>query len=74
MVTGSRIGNALFTKTQQRDLALLYGQAEKSYYPNEIVRKANIGRGAVSRELQKVEQCRYINSEPPRQPKPLPGK
>lgn len=48
------IGDALFTKTQQRVLGLLFGSPEKSFYTNEIVRRAGIGRGTVSRELERL--------------------
>ncbi|MGX5202758.1 nucleotidyltransferase domain-containing protein [Aliikangiella sp. IMCC44632] len=48
------LGDALFTKTQQRLLALLYGNPDRSYYLNELVRLADIGKGAVSRELTKM--------------------
>jgi predicted nucleotidyltransferase len=46
--------DALFTKTQQSVLALLYGQAEKSFYTNEIIRKSGRGSGAVQRELSRL--------------------
>jgi hypothetical protein len=46
--------NALFTKTQQRVLGLLYGAPLKRLYTNEIVRLAAIGRGTVTRELVKL--------------------
>lgn len=48
------IGDALFTKTQQRVLALLYGKPDKSFYTNEIVRWADMGRGTVRRELHRM--------------------
>jgi predicted nucleotidyltransferase len=50
----SNVGDALFTKTQQRVLGLLYGQPEQSYYLNEIVRLAAVGKGTVKRELEKL--------------------
>lgn len=50
----SNIGDALFTKTQQRVLGLLYGRPEQSFYLNEIVRLADVGRGAVNRELESL--------------------
>lgn len=53
MSSGS-IGDALFTKTQQKVLGLLYGNPEKSFYSNEIVRLANMGRGTVRRELDRM--------------------
>lgn len=48
------IAEALFTKTQQRVLGLLYGKPDKSFYTNEIVRMAAMGRGTVTRELEKL--------------------
>jgi len=48
------IGDALFTKTQQRVLGLLYGKPDKSFYTNEIMRWADMGRGTVSRELERL--------------------
>ncbi len=48
------IGDALFTKTQQRVLALLYGKPQQRFYTNEIVRWADMGRGTISRELNRL--------------------
>ena len=50
----SAIGNALFTKTQQRVLGLLYGRPEQSFYLNEIVRLADMGKGTIGRELDRL--------------------
>lgn len=50
----TKIGDALFTKTQQKLLAVLFGQPDKSFYLNELVRLIDMGRGAVSRELSKL--------------------
>ncbi len=57
LTNGSSIGDALFTKTQQRVLGLLYGKPERSFYLNEIVRLADVGRGAVIRELEKLRDA-----------------
>ncbi|SFL99011.1 MarR family transcriptional regulator [Marinobacter zhejiangensis] len=54
------IGDALFTKTQQRLLALLYGHPDQSLYLNELVRLAQVGRGAVSRELAKLTDAGLV--------------
>ena len=51
------IGDALFTKTQQRVLGLLYGKPDKSFYTNEIFRHAAMGRGTVRRELEKLSSA-----------------
>jgi predicted nucleotidyltransferase len=47
----SLLGDVLFTKTQQRVLGLLYGNAGKTFYLNELVRLAGVGKGSVNREL-----------------------
>jgi len=46
------LSEALFSKTLRRVLALLFGNPDRSYYANEIVRAAGVGVGAVHRELQ----------------------
>lgn len=48
------IGSALFTKTQRQVLGLLFGHPDRSWYINEIVRKAGVGIGTVQRELEKL--------------------
>ena len=48
------IADALFTKTQQRVLGLLYGNPHRSFYTNEIIRSAGMGRGTVGRELDRL--------------------
>jgi len=48
------ISDALFTKTQQKVLRLLFGMPDKSFYTNEIMRWASMGRGTVGRELDKL--------------------
>ncbi len=53
----SIIGDALFTKTQQRVLGLLYVRPNQSFYLNEIVRLAAIGKGTIKRELEKLCQA-----------------
>lgn len=48
------LAEALFTKVQQRVLSLLFGQPDRTYYGNEIVRLAGVGVGAAMRELNKL--------------------
>ena len=55
------IGNALFTKTQQRVLGLLFGKPDKSFYTNEIMRWAAMGRGTVSRELERLVSAGLVS-------------
>lgn len=52
--TNASLSDALFTKTQQRVIGLLFGNPDKSYYANEIVRFAGAGTGAVQRELGRL--------------------
>jgi predicted nucleotidyltransferase len=49
------LADALFTTTQQRVLGLLFGQPERSYYATELMGLAGSGRGAVQRELARLE-------------------
>ena len=58
------IGNALFTKTQQQVLGLLYGNPEQSYYMNEIVRTLGMGKGTVKRELDKMQAAGLLTVSP----------
>ena len=48
------LSDALFSKTQRQVLCLLFGNADRSYYANEIVRFAGVGIGSVQRELERL--------------------
>ncbi len=48
------MGDALFTKTQQRVIGILFVNPERSFYLNEINRIAGVGKGSVKRELDKL--------------------
>jgi predicted nucleotidyltransferase len=48
------LSNALFSKVRQRVLALLYGQPDRSFHTNEIIRLSHSGTGSVQRELEKL--------------------
>ena len=61
-IKNSSLAEALFTKTQQRVLGLLFGNPEQSYYTNEVVRFAEAGIGAVQRELKRLEAAGLITS------------
>jgi predicted nucleotidyltransferase len=58
------IGDALFTKTQQRVLGLLYGVPDKSFYTNEIMRWADMGRGTIRRELDRLVSAGILSVTP----------
>jgi predicted nucleotidyltransferase len=46
--------DALFSTTQQRVLALLFGQPDRSFYANELIGLTKSGSGAVQRELRRL--------------------
>lgn len=55
--------DALFSKTQQRVLAVLFGQAQRSFYANEIIALADSGSGAVQRELARLAAAGLITAK-----------
>jgi predicted nucleotidyltransferase len=63
MTPESAIGDVLFTRTQQRVLGLLFSRPEQSFYLNEIVRLAGVGKGTVKRELERLSQAGLLSSE-----------
>ena len=52
------LADALFTRTQQRVLGMLFGQPDRSFYANELVRAA--GSGAAQRELARLQLAGLI--------------
>ena len=52
--------DVLFRRTRQRVLAILFTQPERSFYVNEIIAKADSGRGAVLRELDRLSRSRLV--------------
>lgn len=51
------LGDALFTATQQKVLSLLYGTPDQSFYANEIARWAQVGKGSLMRELDRLHRA-----------------
>src|SRR5262245_21839198 len=49
------LADALFTKTQQRVLRVLFGQPDWSFYAAQLIREAGTGTGAAQRELARLE-------------------
>jgi predicted nucleotidyltransferase len=52
---GSGLADALFSRTQQAVLGLVFGQPDRSFYASEIMAKVRAGSGAVQRELARLE-------------------
>ena len=48
------LGAALFTGVQQRVLGLLFGNPDRSFYGNELLRLTKSGKGALKRELDRL--------------------
>ena len=58
--SGTSMADALFTTTQQRVLALLFGQPDRSFFTKELIDLAGVGSGAVQRELGRLQQSGLI--------------
>jgi predicted nucleotidyltransferase len=56
------VADALFSKVQQRVLAVLFGSTERSFYANEIIGLAQSGTGAVQRELARLEVAGIVTT------------
>jgi predicted nucleotidyltransferase len=54
------IANALFSKVQQRVLAVLFGNPTRSFFASEVIRSAASGSGAVQRELARLESAGLV--------------
>jgi predicted nucleotidyltransferase len=55
------LSNALFSKVQQRVLALIFGHPERSFYMSEIMRSVQSGTGAVERELSRLQHSGLVS-------------
>jgi predicted nucleotidyltransferase len=56
----SGVADALFSKVQQRVLAVLFGNHARSFYANELIALAGSGSGAVQRELAQLEAAELV--------------
>lgn len=59
--TDDSLSETLFSKTQRGVLGLLFGNPQRSYYANEIVRHARAGIGTVQRELERLAAVGLLN-------------
>src|SRR6185436_15671954 len=51
---GTRLADALFSPVQQRVLALLFGNPERTFRSSELISLADSGTGAVHRQLMRL--------------------
>jgi predicted transcriptional regulator with HTH domain len=63
MIEPLSLSNALFSKVQQRVLALIFGQPQRSFYMSEIMRIVRSGTGAVERELSRLQRSGLVSVE-----------
>jgi predicted nucleotidyltransferase len=56
----SKLAEALFSSVQQRVLATLFGNPDRSFFGNEILRATGSGKGALQRELNRLEAAGLI--------------
>ncbi len=54
------VADALFSATQQRVLALLFGQPGRSFFTNELIGLVGAGSGAVQRELRRLVESGLV--------------
>jgi predicted nucleotidyltransferase len=67
-VDGSRprvvgLADALFTRTQQRVLSLIFGQPDRVFLQQELIEQAGSGSGAVRRELDRLTESGLVTVE-----------
>ena len=55
------LADALFTTTQQRLLALLFGQPSRSFFATELIELTGSGSGAVQRELKRLKSSGLVD-------------
>jgi len=58
------LADALFTTTQQRVLALLFGHPKRSFYASEMIERTGSGSGAVQRELKRLASSGLVSVKP----------
>jgi predicted nucleotidyltransferase len=62
-VASGDMGSALFGKTRRAVLALLYGRPDEALYLRQVTREAQVGQGAVQRELQRLVGAGILTRE-----------
>jgi predicted nucleotidyltransferase len=55
------LADALFSRTQQAVLGLLFGQPDRSFYATELIKRLEAGSGAVQRELARLEESGLVS-------------
>lgn len=58
------LSDALFTGVQRRVLGLLFGQPDRAFHGNELVKLAGSGKGALQRELRRLTVSGLVSVTP----------
>lgn len=56
------IAESLFSGVQQRLLALFFGQPDRSFFNNELLRLTGTGKGALQRELERLVSAGVVTA------------
>ncbi len=56
------LADALFSRTRQAVLGLLFGQPERSFFATEMIARVGAGSGAVQRELARLEESGLVTT------------
>ncbi len=56
-IAAARPIDALFSKSRQRVLTVLFGNPQRSFYANEIIAMAQVGTGSTQRELVSLAEA-----------------
>lgn len=57
----SGLADALFSRTQQRVLGLLFGQPDRKFMQQQLIMEAAAGSGGVRRELDRLERSGLVS-------------
>lgn len=57
------IATALFTDSQTRVIRWLFGQPERAFHLNELLRLTGLGSASLQRELKKLTEAELVRSE-----------
>jgi hypothetical protein len=62
-VTKEPYSRRLFSKAQQRVLALFFGRPDEAFHVNQVIRDSGLGTASVQRDFARLEASRLIASE-----------
>ena len=63
LYASASLSDALFTRTQQRVLSLLFGQSGRAYGVGELIQMTGAGSGAIQREIARLSGSGLLSVE-----------